>query len=106
MATSLTDRAANYSYLPMASSIKSILNVLVIVFVCVWLLQASGLWNGVSTFRLQVGEVSFIGERVVWTRRAVLNSPRPDRDRLRSRGQSRLAASPNPLRWFWWRWAG
>jgi hypothetical protein len=39
-------------YLPMASSIKSILNVVVIVVVCVWLLQATGLWDGVSTFRL------------------------------------------------------
>jgi hypothetical protein len=39
-------------YLPMASSIKSILNVLIIVVVCVWLLQANGLWDGVSTFRL------------------------------------------------------
>ncbi len=39
-------------YLPMASSIKSILNVVVVVVVCVWLLQATGLWNGVSTFRL------------------------------------------------------
>jgi hypothetical protein len=39
-------------YPPMASSIKSILNVVVVVLVCVWLLQATGLWNGVSTFRL------------------------------------------------------
>jgi hypothetical protein len=39
-------------YLPMASSIKSILNVVVVVLVCVWLLQATGLWNGVSSFRL------------------------------------------------------
>ena len=39
-------------YLPMASSIKSILNVVVVVLVCVWLLQATGLWTGVSTFRL------------------------------------------------------
>ncbi len=39
-------------YLPMASSIKSILNVVVVVLVCVWLLQATGLWNGLSTFRL------------------------------------------------------
>ncbi len=39
-------------YLPMASSIKSILNVVVVVLVCVWLLQATGLWAGVSTFRL------------------------------------------------------
>jgi hypothetical protein len=39
-------------YLPMASSIKSILNVVIVVLVCVWLLQATGLWNSVSTFRL------------------------------------------------------
>ncbi len=38
--------------IPMASSIKSILNVVVVVVVCVWLLQTTGLWNGVSTFRL------------------------------------------------------
>jgi hypothetical protein len=39
-------------YVPMASSIKTILNVVVIVIVCVWLLQATGLWAGVSSFRL------------------------------------------------------
>lgn len=39
-------------YIPMASSIKSILNVVVVVVVCVWLLQAAGLWAGVSNFRL------------------------------------------------------
>jgi hypothetical protein len=39
-------------YIPMASSIKSILNVVVVVVVCVWLLQAVGLWGSVSTFRL------------------------------------------------------
>ena len=39
-------------YLPMASSIKSILNVLVIVVVCVWLLQATGMWTGLSNFRI------------------------------------------------------
>ena len=39
-------------YIPMASSIKSILNVVVVVVVCVWLLQATGLWGDVSTFRL------------------------------------------------------
>ena len=32
------------SYIPMASSIKKILNAVVIVAVCVWLLRASGLW--------------------------------------------------------------
>jgi hypothetical protein len=39
-------------YLPMASSIKSILNVVVIVCVCVWLLQATGMWGSVTNFRL------------------------------------------------------
>jgi hypothetical protein len=39
-------------YLPMASSIKSILNVVVIVVVCVWLLQTTGLWAHLSTFRI------------------------------------------------------
>jgi len=40
-------------YIPMASSIKSILNVVVVVVVCVWLLQATGLWGDVSSFRLK-----------------------------------------------------
>jgi hypothetical protein len=39
-------------YVPMASSIKSILNVVVVVVVCVWLLQATGVWSHISTFRL------------------------------------------------------
>jgi hypothetical protein len=39
-------------YLPMASSIKSILNVVVIVCVCVWLLQNTGMWGNVTNFRL------------------------------------------------------
>ncbi len=39
-------------YVPMASSIKSILNVVVVVVVCVWLLQVTGLWTNVSHFRL------------------------------------------------------
>ena len=39
-------------YIPMASSIKSILNVVVIVCVCVWLLQATGMWSQVTSFRL------------------------------------------------------
>ncbi len=39
-------------YIPMASSIKTILNVVVVVAVCVWVLQATGLWGTVSTFRL------------------------------------------------------
>lgn len=40
-------------YIPMASSIKTILNVVVIVIVCVWLLQATGLWGSVSSFRFR-----------------------------------------------------
>jgi hypothetical protein len=39
-------------YIPMASSIKSILNVVVVVCVCVWVLQAMGLWTSVTNFRL------------------------------------------------------
>ena len=39
-------------FIPMASSIKTILNVVVVVAVCVWLLQATGLWAGVTNFRL------------------------------------------------------
>ncbi|MGC9950270.1 MAG: Thivi_2564 family membrane protein [Bryobacteraceae bacterium] len=39
-------------YIPMASSIKSILNVVVVIAVCVWLLQVTGLWASVTNFRL------------------------------------------------------
>jgi hypothetical protein len=39
-------------YIPMASSIKSILNVVVVVGVVVWVLQAVGLWGGISSYRL------------------------------------------------------
>jgi predicted membrane protein len=39
-------------FIPMASSIKTILNVVVVVAVCVWLLQAVGLWGSVSSYRL------------------------------------------------------
>ena len=39
-------------YIPMASSIKSILNALVVIVVLVWLLQALGLWGGISNFRV------------------------------------------------------
>ena len=40
-------------YIPMASSIKTILNIVVVVVVCVWLLQAAGLWGNVTNFRLK-----------------------------------------------------
>jgi hypothetical protein len=39
-------------YIPMASSIKTILNIVVVVVVCVWLLQATGMWSSVTNFRL------------------------------------------------------
>lgn len=39
-------------YIPMPSSIKSILHVVVVVVVCFWVWQAVGLWGGVSSFRL------------------------------------------------------
>jgi predicted membrane protein len=40
-------------YIPMASSIKSILNVVVVVAVCVWVLQVVGLWGDVTSFRIR-----------------------------------------------------
>ena len=39
-------------YIPMASSIKTILNVVVVVVVCVWLLRVAGLWTGISSYRV------------------------------------------------------
>jgi predicted membrane protein len=39
-------------YIPMAGSIKTILNIVVVVAVCVWLLQAVGLWANVTNYRL------------------------------------------------------
>ncbi len=39
-------------YIPMASSIKTILNVVVVVAVGIWVLQAVGLWGQVSSFRV------------------------------------------------------
>ena len=39
-------------FIPMASSIKTILNVVVVVAVGVWLLQAVGLWGEVTRYRV------------------------------------------------------
>jgi hypothetical protein len=39
-------------YIPMASAIKTILNVVVVVAVCVWLLQATGMWGSVTNFKV------------------------------------------------------
>lgn len=38
------------NYIPMASSIKRILNVVVVVIVAVWVLQAVGLLGPVTTY--------------------------------------------------------
>ena len=39
-------------FIPMAASIKSILNVVVVVAVVIWLLQAVGLWGGFGGLRV------------------------------------------------------
>jgi uncharacterized membrane protein YGL010W len=39
-------------FIPMASSIKTILNVVVVVFVVIWVLQAVGLWGEMSSYRI------------------------------------------------------
>lgn len=39
-------------YVPMASSIKTILNAVIVIAVCVWVLQAAGLWAGISSYRI------------------------------------------------------
>lgn len=40
-------------FIPMASSIKTILNVVVVVCVGIWVLQAFGLWGGITSYRLR-----------------------------------------------------
>jgi hypothetical protein len=40
------------NYIPMASGIKTILNVVVVVAVGVWVLQAFGLWGHVTSYRV------------------------------------------------------
>jgi hypothetical protein len=39
-------------YIPMASSIKTILNIVVVVAVGVWVLRAFGVWGNVTGYRL------------------------------------------------------
>ncbi|HXJ44231.1 MAG TPA: Thivi_2564 family membrane protein [Bryobacteraceae bacterium] len=39
-------------FIPMASSIKTILNVVVTVAVGIWVLQAVGIWGDVRSFRV------------------------------------------------------
>ena len=40
------------TYIPMASSIKTILNVVVVVAVAIWVLQAVGMWGRVTNYRV------------------------------------------------------
>jgi predicted membrane protein len=40
------------TYVPMVGSIKTILNLVVVVVVCVWVLQAFGLSQSVLNYRL------------------------------------------------------
>ncbi|MGA2589105.1 MAG: Thivi_2564 family membrane protein [Bryobacteraceae bacterium] len=39
-------------FIPMASSIKAILNVVVVVAVGVWVLQVVGLWGQITSYRI------------------------------------------------------
>jgi predicted membrane protein len=40
------------TYIPMAGSIKTILNVVVVLSVCVWVLKAAGLWGDIVNYRV------------------------------------------------------
>lgn len=40
------------TYIPMQSAIKTILNVVVVIAVAVWVLQATGMWGTVSSYRI------------------------------------------------------
>ena len=39
------------TFIPMAGSIKTILNVVVVVAVAIWVLQAVGMWGRVTSYR-------------------------------------------------------
>ena len=39
-------------FIPMASSIKTILNVVVVVAVGIWVLQAAGMWGNLTNYRI------------------------------------------------------
>ena len=43
------------TFIPMAASIKSILNAVVVIVVVVWLLDAFGLLNSIQNFRVGRG---------------------------------------------------
>jgi predicted membrane protein len=39
------------TYIPMAASIKTILNIVVVVAVVIWVLQVVGLWGHVTSYK-------------------------------------------------------
>jgi hypothetical protein len=39
------------NYIPMAASIKTILNVVVVVAVVIWVLQGVGMWGRLTTYK-------------------------------------------------------
>ena len=39
-------------FIPMASSIKTILNAVVVIAVVVWVLQVTGLWGPIASYRV------------------------------------------------------
>ena len=39
------------TFIPMAGSIKTILNVVVVVSVVIWVLQAVGMWGRITSFK-------------------------------------------------------
>ena len=39
------------SYIPMAGSIKSILNIVVVIAVGIWVLKAVGMWGNITSYR-------------------------------------------------------
>jgi hypothetical protein len=41
------------SFIPMARPVKSILNIIVVVVLCIWLLQEFGVISGSMNFRLK-----------------------------------------------------
>jgi hypothetical protein len=41
------------TYIPMAGSIKTILNVVIVVAVAIWVLQATGMWGSISSYKFK-----------------------------------------------------
>ena len=39
------------NFIPMAGSIKSILNIVVVVAVAIWVLKAVGMWGHITSYR-------------------------------------------------------